>query len=137
MKTGMNIIEIVYAFRKYGIPYYDDERQPVNTQPLIVFVQYLLRTAVYSFRSDDILSMAKTGLTDMASESISRLENYIYLWSISGIKKWGNSFEASPKDFAAELTESDKKQLEELNCSREYLFSRIDHFKSACHYSRR
>ncbi len=123
--------EIVYAFRKYGIPYYDDERQPVNTQPLIVFVQYLLRTAVYSFRSDDILSMAKTGLTDMASESISRLENYIYLWSISGIKKWGNSFDASPKDFAAELTESDKKQLEELNCSREYLFSRIDHFKNS------
>lgn len=123
--------EIVYAFRKYGIPYYDDERQPVNTQPLMVFVQYLLRTVIYSFRSEDILSLAKTGLTDMSSESISSLENYIYLWSISGIKKWGSCFEASPKDFAAEITESDRKKLNELNKSREYLFSRINHFKNA------
>lgn len=89
--------EIVYAFRKYQIPYYDDERQPVNTQPLMVFVQYLLRTAVYSFKSEDILSLAKTGLTDLDSKSISNLENYIYLWNINGVKKWSSSFEASTK----------------------------------------
>lgn len=123
--------EMVYAFRKYGVPYYDDERQPINTQPLMVFVQYLLRTVVYSFRSEDILSLAKTGLTDMSSESISSLENYIYLWSISGVKKWSSSFEASPKDFAAEITESDRKKLNELNKSREYLFSRINRFKNS------
>ncbi|MDE6722956.1 MAG: hypothetical protein K2J55_02040, partial [Eubacterium sp.] len=63
--------ELVYAFRKYQIPYYDDERQPINTQPLMVFVQYLLRTVVYSFKSEDILSLAKTGLTDLDSKSIS------------------------------------------------------------------
>lgn len=123
--------EIVYAFRKYNVPYYDDERQPVNTQPLMVFVQYLLRTVLYSFRSDDILSLAKTGLTDLESEKISKLENYIYLWSISGIKKWSSRFEASPKDFAAQITESDRKKLDELNASREYLFSRLYHFKNA------
>lgn len=53
--------EIIYAFRKYEIPFYDDERQPINTQPLMVFVQYLLRTVIYSFKSDDVLSLAKNG----------------------------------------------------------------------------
>lgn len=123
--------EIVYAFRKYDIPYYDDERQPVNTQPLMVFVQYLLRTAVFSFRSDDILSLAKTGLTDLDSKSISCLENYIYLWNISGVKKWGSPFEASPRDFAAEITDSDRKKLVSINETREYLFGRLNHFKNS------
>ncbi|MDE5995865.1 MAG: exodeoxyribonuclease V subunit gamma, partial [Eubacterium sp.] len=102
--TDMYANEIVYAFRKYQIPYYDDERQPINTQPLMVFVQYLLRTVVYSFKSEDVLSLAKTGLTDLDSKSISNLENYIYLWNINGVKKWSNVFEASTKGFASEIT---------------------------------
>lgn len=51
-----------YAFRKYEIPYFDDERQEISAQPIIVFVMYLLRSVIYSFRSDDILSLAKPGL---------------------------------------------------------------------------
>ena len=123
--------EIVYAFRKYQIPYYDDERQPVNTQPLMVFVQYLLRTAVYSFKSEDILSLAKTGLTDLDSKSISNLENYIYLWNINGVKKWSSSFEASTKGFASEITEGDRKKLDKINVSRTYFFEKLNHFKNA------
>lgn len=123
--------EIVYAFRKYQIPYYDDERQPVNTQPLMVFVQYLLRTAVYSFKSEDILSLAKTGLTDLDSKSISNIENYIYLWNINGIKKWSSPFEASTKGFTSEITENDRKKLDKINGSRKYLFERLNQFKNA------
>ncbi|MBD5083107.1 MAG: hypothetical protein HDT34_02935 [Clostridiales bacterium] len=122
--------ELVYAFRKYQIPYYDDERQPINTQPLMVFVQYLLRTVVYSFKSEDILSLAKTGLTDLDSKSISNLENYTYLWNISGVKKWSNPFEASTKGFISEITESDKKRLDKINESRTYLFEKLNHFKN-------
>lgn len=129
--TNMYANEIVYAFRKYQIPYYDDERQPINTQPLIVFVQYLLRTVVYSFKSEDILSLAKTGLTDLDSKSISNLENYIYLWNINGVKKWSNSFEASTKGFASEITESDRKKLDRINKSRSYLFEKLNHFKNS------
>ena len=123
--------EIVYAFRKYQIPYYDDERQPIHTQPLMVFVQYLLRTAVYSFKSEDILSLAKTGLTDLDSKSISSLENYIYLWNINGFKKWGSPFTASTKGFASEITETDRKKLDSVNASRNYLFEKLNHFKNA------
>jgi ATP-dependent helicase/nuclease subunit B len=123
--------EIIYAFRKYEIPFYDDERQPINTQPLMVFVQYLLRTVIYSFKSDDVLSLAKTGLTDLDSKSISNLENYIYLWNINGIKKWGSEFESSTKGFVSEITESDRNRLEKINASRDYLFSRINRFKNS------
>ena len=121
--------ELIYAFRKYGVPYYVDERQPICSQPLIVFVQYLLRSIVYSFRSDDILSLAKTGLTELTSDKISNLENYVYIWNISGVKKWDKPFTSSTKGFTGEMSDSDIKRLDEINASRSYLIERLNRFK--------
>ncbi len=123
--------ELSYSFKKYEIPFFDDERQPINMQPLIVFVQYLLRTVLYSFRSDDILSLAKTGLTNLDQKKISILENYIYLWNINGIKKWSKPFESSTKGFSSDLTENDKHKLDSINESRELLYSKINRFKNS------
>lgn len=123
--------ELAYSFKKYEIPYFEDERQQIKTQPLIVFVLYLLRTVLYSYRSDDILSLVKTGLTDLSSSDINSLENYIYLWNISGVNKWKNSFENSTKGFAAELSPADKRRLERINQSREYIVSKINYFKES------
>lgn len=118
-----------YAFRKYEIPYFDDERQDISAQPIIVFVMYLLRSVIYSFRFDDILSLAKTGLTALSQKQINLLENYIYVWSINGVAKWNTEFTNSPNGFTAELSERDKAAVEALNKSREYLVSNINKFK--------
>lgn len=123
--------ELSYSFKKYEIPFFDDERQPINMQPLVVFVQYLLRTVIYSFRSDDVLSLAKTGLTNLDQKNISLIENYIYLWNINGVKKWSKPFESSTKGFSSELNENDKHKLDSINKSRELLFSKINRFKNS------
>lgn len=78
--------ELAYAFRKYEIPFFDDERQSISAQPVIAFVRFLLRTVAYSFRSEDILSLAKTGLTALDPKEVNSLENYIYMWGLSGIR---------------------------------------------------
>ncbi|MCD7723125.1 MAG: PD-(D/E)XK nuclease family protein [Clostridiales bacterium] len=123
--------ELTGAFKKYEIPYFNDERQAVETQPLIVFIRYLLNTALYSFRSDDILSLVKTGLTDITPQDAAALENYIYVWSINGYKKWSAAFEAPPGGFKAQMTESDKRRLESLEKSRLYLFEKLNKFKNS------
>lgn len=123
--------ELSYAFRKYEIPFFDDERQSIGAQPVVAFVRFLLRTVVYSFRSEDILSLAKTGLTALAPTDVNTLENYIYMWNISGVKKWGVPFVNSAKGFSSELSEYDKKVLEKINQAREYLYSRLIQFKNA------
>ncbi len=123
--------ELSYAFRKYGVPFFDDERQSISAQPVVAFVRFLLRTVVYSFRSDDILSLAKTGLTALDSSAVNSLENYVYMWSISGVKKWGAEFVNSAKGFSSELTDHDKTVLEKLNTSRDYLYSRLNKLKIA------
>lgn len=121
--------ELSSAFRKYEIPFFNDERQPIVSQPLVVFIKYLLRCILFSLRSDDILSLAKTGLTDIDDKSINDLENYIYLWNING-SKWKNEFVNSPKGFASDITQSDQMLLNSINETRSRLIAPILRFKN-------
>lgn len=121
--------EIVSAFKKFEIPYFNDERQPVKNQPLVVFIEYLLRCVNYSLKSDDILSLAKTGLTELTFSEINNLENYVYLWNINGLK-WTKPFTNSTKGFVSQISKSDQKLLDDINSSREKLINPIIKFKS-------
>ncbi len=122
--------ELEYNFSKYEVPYFRDERQPINTQSLVVMIEFMLRCIIFSFKSDDILSLAKTGLTDISDEDINDIENYVFLWNINGLK-WTKPFENSTKGFTKELSDSDKKALEKINKTREKLIKPLIVFKSA------
>lgn len=122
--------ELGYAFKKYEIPYFFDERQPIKSQPLVVFIEYLLRCVIYSLRSDDILSLAKTGLTPLNDDEINELENYVYLWNING-SKWTKPFENSTKGFVDKIDENDLKKINEIEKSRQTLIDTILKFKNS------
>ncbi len=122
--------ELSAAFKKYEIPFFNDERQPIKCQPIVVFIEYLLRCINYSFRSDDILSLAKTGLVDIDDKDINLLENYVYLWSINGMK-WTKPFENSTKGFVSEMDSSDSALLASINKTREKLIAPLVNFKKA------
>lgn len=119
--------ELQFAFSKYNIPYFDDERQNISSQPCVMFINYLFRVCEYYFRSDDVFSLLKTGLTQLDTESISSLENYAFMWNING-NKWKSPFTESTKGFVEEITDSDKKALEKINTYREYVSSRLENF---------
>jgi ATP-dependent helicase/nuclease subunit B len=119
--------ELEFSFDKYNVPYFDDERQDISSQPLVMFVSFLLRIAIYSYRSEDIFSLLKTGLTALSDEDISALENYAYMWSING-SKWKFEFSQSTKGFVEEVSEKDKKLLSKINSSRNYTVTRLNKF---------
>ena len=120
--------ELSYCFKKYEIPFFYDERQPVKTQPLVVFIEYLFRCVNLSLRSDDILSLVKSGITYIDDEEINALENYVYLWNING-SKWTKPFENSTKGFVSEITESDRTELEKINSTREKIIAPVLAFR--------
>ncbi len=120
--------ELEYNFAKYEVPYFRDERQPINTQALVVMIEFMLRCINFSYRSDDILSLAKTGLTDISDEEINELENYVFLWNINGLK-WTKPFENSSKGFADGISDYDKKTLDRINKTREKLITPLEKFK--------
>ena len=123
--------ELQFSFSKYNIPYFNDERQNISSEPLIMFVNFLMRCSIYSLSSNDIFSMLKTGLTALADEDINELENYAFIWNVKG-SKWKKEFTNSPKGFSEEMSDSDLKKLEAINKSREYVVDRLQKFNSAC-----
>lgn len=122
--------ELQSAFRKYNVPFYYDERQNITSQPLVMFVNFLLRSIIFSYRSDDIFSLLKTGLTSLDSNSINDLENYVFLWNING-SKWKSEFTQSTKGFVESISNTDRKLLDSINESREYIVSRLTKFGSS------
>ena len=112
------------------VPYFKDERQPINTQALVIMIEFMLRCINFSYKSDDILSLAKTGLTDISDEDINELENYVFLWNINGLK-WTKPFINSSKGFADEINEYDQKALDKINLTREKLIKPLEKFKQA------
>lgn len=123
--------ELQFSFQKYNVPYFNDERQNISSQPLIMFVSFLLRVAVYSFRSEDIFSLLKTGLTNLDDDSINKLENYTYLWNISG-SKWKTEFTQSTKGFVEKITEQDKNSIVQINAGRAYVIHKLTKFCNSC-----
>lgn len=123
--------ELQFSFSKYNIPYFNDERQNISSEPLIMFVNFLMRCSIYSLSSNDIFSMLKTGLTALEDEAVNELENYAFIWNIKG-SKWKKEFTNSPKGFSEEMSDNDLKKLESINKSREYVVERLQKFNSAC-----
>jgi ATP-dependent helicase/nuclease subunit B len=75
-------------FTQYRIPYFIDMKKPIDDNPLIVFVRTLFSIHIYRYRSEDIFSLLKTGLTDISMEEIDMLENYVLKFGIQG--SWWN-----------------------------------------------
>ena len=96
--------ELQFSFSKYNIPYFDDERQSISSQPCVMFINFLFRVCAYYFRSDDIFSLLKTGLTALDTESISTLENYAFMWNINGTK-WKSDFTESTRGFVDKISD--------------------------------
>lgn len=81
---------IEQSANQYHVPCFTDLKVSVISLPFTNFVLSALNAAV-SFDSEDIIKCVKTELFGLNSNEISCLENYVYVWSITG-KKWLNDW---------------------------------------------
>ncbi|WP_050698397.1 PD-(D/E)XK nuclease family protein [Anaeromassilibacillus senegalensis] len=105
------------ALERREIPYFMDKPQRIDAEPLMRLVLSAFQVIRSGFASSDLFSYLKTGLTGLTVEEISSLENYTFLWSLSG-KKWREKWTEHPKGFVEEWTEKDRNALASLNESR-------------------
>lgn len=115
------------AFQKYDIPYFIDSRFEIETFPPVRFITAALDAAVSRFDTEYILNALKCSMLPFSLEEISQLENYIYVWGISG-SKWEMDFTANPRGFKGELTEEDREQLEAINHVRRGIITPLKNF---------
>lgn len=122
--------EMTAALRRYGVPVFEDSRQPVDSQPLMAFVRAAL-AAAQGFGMEPVLRYLKTGLTDFTLEELSELENYMLEWNMSGVRLL-NAFTQHPEGFGNTFHEQDMQKLAFLNSLRERAVCPLVHLRDAC-----
>lgn len=106
------------ALERWQIPYFMDKPQAIDAEPLMRLVLAAFRTVQTGFDSDAVFSYLKTGLAGLDTEAISRLENYVFVWNISG-RKWKEEWTEHPQGFSETMTDADRRNLNEINALRE------------------
>ncbi|MDO4747665.1 MAG: PD-(D/E)XK nuclease family protein [Eubacteriales bacterium] len=113
--------------QKYGINYFMDKPQDIDTKPLIKFIMACFDVVTGGFDKDDVLALLKTGLTDVTVEQIADFENYIFIWDING-KQFFDEFTLNPRGFAENFTEADIKLLSQVENTRKTIIDNLKTF---------
>ncbi len=116
------------AFEQWGIPYFMDRPEAVDTEPLMRLLLSAFRVVQYGFRSDDVFLYLKTGLVGLSAQQISELENDAFVWNISG-KKWLEPWTDNPEGLSGKPTEQDAELLRRINASREAVVKPLVEFQ--------
>lgn len=115
------------SLERYEIPFFMDRPRAIDAEPLMHLVLCAFQIVRGGFQSDDIFAYLKTGLAGLSPYDISLLENYTYMWNLSG-RKWLETWNANPQGFAGAVTDSQAEQLNALNTLREKTVEPLDKF---------
>ncbi len=116
--------ELVSSFRKYGVDYFEDNRQPIITQPLMVFVLALFDIIVDGLKTETVLRFLKTGLYGFSVEDIALIEDYALIWRVTPAQ-WRSEWKENPRGLGTALSELDEKKLAHINSLREKIVGPI------------
>ena len=109
------------VFDAYSIPYHMSYRAPVEKMPLASALLAALRTVIYGWRTDDIITYIKTGLTGLSPDEEDELILYMRTWSIGGRRfrdPDGGAWAMNPDGYTVTWTERGHTVLAGVNKSR-------------------
>ncbi|MCX8154870.1 MAG: PD-(D/E)XK nuclease family protein [Verrucomicrobiae bacterium] len=86
-------------FRRYEIPFFLDQREPMAHHPLAELTRYALRVVAFGWKNADWLGALKSGLTPIAPEQLDALENLVLELGLDG-ERWLNSWQNEPSEAA-------------------------------------
>ncbi len=108
------------ALEQADIPYFLDRRTSIAAEGLVTTVLTAVKAAVEGWRTDSLLQLIKSGLLGFSVSSASRLEDYIFIWNITG-SRFKEEWRAHPRGFASSLEPTDEARLSHLNRLRRRL----------------
>ncbi len=126
--------DLASAFRKYDIDCFHDNRQPVDTQPLIVFMKCLLDILVKGFETETVLRLLKTQLYGFTVEEIALLEDFCLMWKVRS-SDWRNEWIQNPEGFGEEFDELSREKLSHINSLRERVAGPLTALRNKIKYS--
>lgn len=118
------------AFERYSLSFFLDYPVPVQNHPLPTFISCVFDAIHTNFSTQSILKLLKTELTSITFDEVSRLENYAFMWDITG-SAWLTEFKNHPGGYEEVFSENDKKALSSLEKLRKSIIFPILKFKKA------
>ena len=126
---GLNA-PLIAAFRKYGVPVFEDERRPLFSYPLTRFMLAAVEIAAKGFSTETVLAAYKTNLTGVSVENAARLQNYVYRWQIDG-RRWERDFTLNPRGYGEKEDDDSAAELAVVNEARRALVEPLLRLKTA------
>ncbi|MEG2039394.1 MAG: 3'-5' exonuclease, partial [Oscillospiraceae bacterium] len=107
-------------FERYGIPVFADKRDDLLAVPLVRGILAALDAIDKGFETQSLIAFAKSTLMGLSALEVASLENYCYIWNTKGAA-WKNEFTANPNGLSDRFSDKDRKQLDEINVTRDKL----------------
>lgn len=85
-------------FKKYGIPFYIDDKKTLDNNPLIKTILSILNIIADDWQGKDVLECIKSGILNFGGDG-DRIENYILLKGLRGRRRW----KKEPEDACAQF----------------------------------
>lgn len=89
-------------FEQYQIPCFIDNTKTVLLNPFIEFIRAALEITSRNFSYESMFRCLRTGMCDITSEDVDKLENYVLAAGIKGAKQWKNPFVKTGKHIKEE-----------------------------------
>jgi len=90
------------VFSEYGIELFIDRKRSLSQNAGVRLIISLLSVVINGYRSPDIFSMLKTGMTDIADWSVEELENYSIKYKIKG-NMWKSRFQKGREEYGEDF----------------------------------
>lgn len=88
-----------HIFENYNIPYFMDSNVGIFFNPLLEFIESVLRIIRYNFKSEDVINFMRTGLSDFEEDEIDLFDDYLFSSGYLGKKSYLNDFTLVPNGF--------------------------------------
>lgn len=117
---------IEFAFRRCNIPLYLSGKEDILTQSVVHTVLSALDAVIGGFEQQDVLAYMKSAFSPIRLADCDRIENYAYIWSVTG-KEWLKNWDKHPQGLSARWTAHTDKALANLNATRAILIDPLKH----------
>ena len=107
------------VFRRDGVPAYISRRSDILEKPVLTMLLSAVDAVTGGFEYEDVFRCLKTGMAGISTAECDILENYVIRWEIRG-SMWlrDTDWTASPDGYGAELNETRRQRLAEVNAVR-------------------
>ena len=103
------------AFERYGIPYFLSERTDLASKPLSRLILSALRAISQGYRSQDVMTLLKTGISGADMRDVSLFEEYCETWHITGKRFLDEAWSMNPDGLTEKISERGNEILQAAN----------------------